>query len=142
MDVRAGLSEEKEEQELKWRKLHRVTYGQIYKRSNISILNETNPGRYLESQICKQRLTYFRHLMSTNGLEKINSGLSGARNRQEVVVHMQSTEWYCQLTPTHIFSCPAMAAALQKIDMDPEQQLYTPKIEDIATAVIEMYGDI
>ncbi|UYV62330.1 hypothetical protein LAZ67_2000125 [Cordylochernes scorpioides] len=30
-----------------------------------------------------------------------------------------------ELTPTHIFSCPAMAAALQKIDMDPEQQLYT-----------------
>ncbi|UYV79326.1 hypothetical protein LAZ67_17002154 [Cordylochernes scorpioides] len=30
----------------------------------------------------------------------------------------------------------------QKIDIDPEQQLYTPKIEDIATAVIEMYGDI
>ncbi|UYV61471.1 hypothetical protein LAZ67_1004965 [Cordylochernes scorpioides] len=28
----------------------------------------------------------------------------------------------------------------QKIDMDPE--LYTPKIEDIVTAVIEMYGDI
>ncbi|UYV80394.1 hypothetical protein LAZ67_19000066 [Cordylochernes scorpioides] len=28
----------------------------------------------------------------------------------------------------------------QKIDMDPEQQLYTPK--DIATTVIEMYGDI
>ncbi|UYV70829.1 GOT2 [Cordylochernes scorpioides] len=36
----------------------------------------------------------------------------------------------------------AMAAALQKIDMDPEQQLYTPKIEDIATVVIEMHGDI
>ncbi|UYV69713.1 hypothetical protein LAZ67_7000392 [Cordylochernes scorpioides] len=47
-----------------------------------------------------------------------------------------------ELTPTHIFSCPAMAAALQKIDMDPEQQLYTPKIVDIATAVIEMYGNI
>ncbi|UYV77684.1 hypothetical protein LAZ67_15001922 [Cordylochernes scorpioides] len=31
-----------------------------------------------------------------------------------------------------------MAAALQKIDMDPEHQLYTPKIEDIAAAVIEM----
>ncbi|UYV61830.1 MTMR12 [Cordylochernes scorpioides] len=29
---------------------------------------------------------------------------------------------------------------IAKIDMDPEQQLYTPKIEDIA--VIEMYGDI
>ncbi|UYV73490.1 hypothetical protein LAZ67_10003692 [Cordylochernes scorpioides] len=26
----------------------------------------------------------------------------------------------------------------QKIDLDPEQQLYTPKIEDIATAVIEI----
>ncbi|UYV72374.1 HCFC2 [Cordylochernes scorpioides] len=37
---------------------------------------------------------------------------------------------------------PAMAAALQKIDIDPEQQLYTPKIVDIAAAVIEMYGDI
>ncbi|UYV63658.1 FZD9 [Cordylochernes scorpioides] len=30
----------------------------------------------------------------------------------------------------------AMAAALQKIDMDPEQQLYTPKIEEIATAAL------
>ncbi|UYV62071.1 hypothetical protein LAZ67_1007725 [Cordylochernes scorpioides] len=30
----------------------------------------------------------------------------------------------------------------QEIDMDPEQQLYTPKIEDIATAVIEMHGNI
>ncbi|UYV83644.1 K02A2.6-like [Cordylochernes scorpioides] len=30
-----------------------------------------------------------------------------------------------------------MAAALQKIDLDPEQQLYTPKIVDIAAAVIE-----
>ncbi|UYV72423.1 hypothetical protein LAZ67_9003068 [Cordylochernes scorpioides] len=34
----------------------------------------------------------------------------------------------------------SMAAALQKIDMDPE--LYTLKIVDIVTAVIEMYGDI
>ncbi|UYV79474.1 hypothetical protein LAZ67_17002776 [Cordylochernes scorpioides] len=47
-----------------------------------------------------------------------------------------------ELTPTRIFSCPAMAAALQKIDIDPEQQLYTPKIEDIVTGVIEIYGDI
>ncbi|UYV67510.1 hypothetical protein LAZ67_5001019 [Cordylochernes scorpioides] len=36
----------------------------------------------------------------------------------------------------------AMAAALQKIDIDPEQQLYTPKIVDIAAAVIEMHRDI
>ncbi|UYV65749.1 RBM47 [Cordylochernes scorpioides] len=42
-----------------------------------------------------------------------------------------------ELKPTHIFSCPVMATALQKIDIDPEQQLYTPKIVDIATAVIE-----
>ncbi|UYV63552.1 hypothetical protein LAZ67_2004636 [Cordylochernes scorpioides] len=47
-----------------------------------------------------------------------------------------------ELTPTHIFSCPEMAVALQKIDMDPEQQLYTPKIVDIAASVIEMHGDI
>ncbi|UYV75501.1 hypothetical protein LAZ67_13000418 [Cordylochernes scorpioides] len=26
-----------------------------------------------------------------------------------------------ELTPTHIFSCPVLATALQKIDMDPEQ---------------------
>ncbi|UYV65011.1 hypothetical protein LAZ67_3002812 [Cordylochernes scorpioides] len=42
-----------------------------------------------------------------------------------------------ELTPTHIFSCLAMAAALKKIDMDPEQQLYTLKIENIA--VIEIF---
>ncbi|UYV70408.1 POLQ [Cordylochernes scorpioides] len=35
-----------------------------------------------------------------------------------------------------------VAVAFQKIYMDPEQQLYTPKIENIVTAVIEMYGDI
>ncbi|UYV81697.1 hypothetical protein LAZ67_20002015 [Cordylochernes scorpioides] len=36
----------------------------------------------------------------------------------------------------------SMAAALQKIDIDPEQLLYTPKIVDIAAAVMEMHGDI
>ncbi|UYV75020.1 hypothetical protein LAZ67_12002124 [Cordylochernes scorpioides] len=46
-----------------------------------------------------------------------------------------------ELTPTHIFSCPAMAAALHKVEMDPEQQLHTSKIKDIATAVIEMHGN-
>ncbi|UYV60710.1 hypothetical protein LAZ67_1002001 [Cordylochernes scorpioides] len=30
----------------------------------------------------------------------------------------------------------------QKIDMDPEQQLYTPKIENIAAAVIEIASDV
>ncbi|UYV70463.1 K02A2.6-like, partial [Cordylochernes scorpioides] len=35
-----------------------------------------------------------------------------------------------ELTPTHIFSSPAMGTALQKIGMDPEQQLHTPKIEN------------
>ncbi|UYV70391.1 hypothetical protein LAZ67_7002858 [Cordylochernes scorpioides] len=37
---------------------------------------------------------------------------------------------------------PAMTTVFQKIVMCPEQQLYTPKIEDIVTAVIEMHGDI
>ncbi|UYV77824.1 hypothetical protein LAZ67_15002460 [Cordylochernes scorpioides] len=36
----------------------------------------------------------------------------------------------------------SMAAALQKFDIDPEQQLYTPKIVDIAAAVMEMHGYI
>ncbi|UYV75235.1 hypothetical protein LAZ67_12003045 [Cordylochernes scorpioides] len=36
-----------------------------------------------------------------------------------------------------------MAAALQKIDIDPEQLLYTPKmVDNAAAAVIEMHGDI
>ncbi|UYV74474.1 SPINT3 [Cordylochernes scorpioides] len=39
-------------------------------------------------------------------------------------------------------TCQAMAAVLQKIDLDPEQQLYTPKIVDIAADVMEMHGDI
>ncbi|UYV82297.1 hypothetical protein LAZ67_21001641 [Cordylochernes scorpioides] len=36
----------------------------------------------------------------------------------------------------------AMAAALQKFDRDPEQQLYTLKIVDIAADVMEMHDDI
>ncbi|UYV75687.1 hypothetical protein LAZ67_13001002 [Cordylochernes scorpioides] len=38
----------------------------------------------------------------------------------------------------------SLTEALQKFDIDPEQQLYTPKIVDIAAAaaVIEMHGDI
>ncbi|UYV72420.1 hypothetical protein LAZ67_9003051 [Cordylochernes scorpioides] len=34
----------------------------------------------------------------------------------------------------------SMAPALQKFDIDPEQQLYTPKIVDIAADVMEMHG--
>ncbi|UYV65012.1 hypothetical protein LAZ67_3002816 [Cordylochernes scorpioides] len=51
-------------------------------------------------------------------------------------IHLDGTRTYrickncpgMELTPTYIFSCPAMAAFLQKIDIDPEQQLYTPNI--------------
>ncbi|UYV74212.1 CLCN3 [Cordylochernes scorpioides] len=43
---------------------------------------------------------------------------------------------------SHMLLFGSMAAALQKIDLDPEQQLYTPKIVDIAAAVMEMHGDI
>ncbi|UYV81461.1 hypothetical protein LAZ67_20001253 [Cordylochernes scorpioides] len=45
----------------------------------------------------------------------------------------------------YVLDCPrvvAMAAALQEFDIDPEQQLYTPKIVDIAAAVMEMHGYI
>ncbi|UYV75947.1 hypothetical protein LAZ67_13001890 [Cordylochernes scorpioides] len=40
----------------------------IYKRSNVYILNEVNPVRSLESQIYKQRLTYFGHILRANDL--------------------------------------------------------------------------
>ncbi|UYV83124.1 hypothetical protein LAZ67_22002340 [Cordylochernes scorpioides] len=43
---------------------------------------------------------------------------------------------------TVVKALPAMAAALQKFDMDPEQQLYTPKIVDIAADVMEMHAGI
>ncbi|UYV64319.1 hypothetical protein LAZ67_3000273 [Cordylochernes scorpioides] len=51
------------------RKLPRVPWTD--RKTNISILNEINPVRFLESQICKQRLTYFRHIMRAKGLEKL-----------------------------------------------------------------------
>ncbi|UYV74659.1 hypothetical protein LAZ67_12000440 [Cordylochernes scorpioides] len=35
-------------------------------KTNVSILNEINPGRFPESQICKQTLTYFGHIMREN----------------------------------------------------------------------------
>ncbi|UYV81848.1 HIST3H3 [Cordylochernes scorpioides] len=41
------------------------------KRTNVSILNAINSIRSLESQIGKQSFTYFRHIMRTNGLEKM-----------------------------------------------------------------------
>ncbi|UYV63617.1 hypothetical protein LAZ67_2005000 [Cordylochernes scorpioides] len=67
-----------------------------------------------------------------------------------MTIHLDGTRTYrtcnnclgVKLTPTHIFSCPAMATALQKIDIDTEQKLYTPKKVDIANAVIEIHGDI
>ncbi|UYV62647.1 hypothetical protein LAZ67_2001411 [Cordylochernes scorpioides] len=52
---------------------------------------------------------------------------------------MQQLSWCGTNTYPHIL----MPAALQKIDIDPEQLLYTPKIVDnAAAAVIEMHGDI
>ncbi|UYV66013.1 hypothetical protein LAZ67_3006186 [Cordylochernes scorpioides] len=48
-----------------------------YKRTTISILNEINPVRSLESQICKQRLNYFGHIMRANGLEKMLGNIEG-----------------------------------------------------------------
>ncbi|UYV73666.1 hypothetical protein LAZ67_11000280 [Cordylochernes scorpioides] len=87
-----------------------------------------------------------------NSERKLTKTITRLRTKhyKGITIHPDSTRTYrtcnncpgVELTPTHIFSCPAMTAALQKIDMDPEQQLYSPKIVDIAAAVIEMYGDI
>ncbi|UYV83715.1 hypothetical protein LAZ67_23002289 [Cordylochernes scorpioides] len=44
-----------------------------------------------------------------------------------------------QIRPASSGSIDSMAAALQKFDIDPEQQLYTPKIVDIAADVMEMH---
>ncbi|UYV70430.1 hypothetical protein LAZ67_7002969 [Cordylochernes scorpioides] len=68
------------------------------------------------------------------------------KHYKEMTIHPDGTRTYrtcnngpgVKLSPTQIFSFSAMARALQKIDMDPEQQIYTPKIESIATAAIEI----
>ncbi|UYV70208.1 UBE2G1 [Cordylochernes scorpioides] len=84
-----------------------------------------------------------------NSREKIykNNNKTRMKHYKGMTIHPDGTRTYrtcnkcpdVELTPTHILSCPEMTAALQKIDMNPEQQLYTPKIENIATAVIEMW---
>ncbi|UYV64195.1 hypothetical protein LAZ67_2007019 [Cordylochernes scorpioides] len=87
-----------------------------------------------------------------NSERKLTKTITRLRTKhyKGMTIHPDGTRTYkacnncpgVELTPTHIFSCPAMAAALQKIYLDPEQQLYTPKIVDIAAAVMEMHGDI
>ncbi|UYV64847.1 hypothetical protein LAZ67_3002151 [Cordylochernes scorpioides] len=69
--------------------------------------------------------------------------LSRTKHYKGMTIHQDGTRTYrtcdncpgVELIPTHIFSCPAMAAALQKIDIDSEHQLYTPKIVDIAATL-------
>ncbi|UYV70431.1 hypothetical protein LAZ67_7002970 [Cordylochernes scorpioides] len=55
---------------------------------------------------------------------------------------MQQLSWCGTNTYSHILMPSNGRSALHKIDIDPEQQLYTPKIVDIAAAVIKMHGDI
>ncbi|UYV79949.1 hypothetical protein LAZ67_18001169 [Cordylochernes scorpioides] len=50
-----------------------------YKRSNISILNEINP--VIESQICKQRLTYYGHIVRTNCFQRYWEKLKKKKGR-------------------------------------------------------------
>ncbi|UYV82673.1 hypothetical protein LAZ67_22000499 [Cordylochernes scorpioides] len=76
-----------------------------------------------------------RHTLATVILE-LTAALQGARSTQLEAVFRSAT------LGTTAARTAAMAAALQKIDLDPEQQLYTPKIVDIAAAVMEMHGDI
>ena len=65
-----------------WRRLLRVPW--TARRSNQSILKETNPGCSLEGLILKLKLQYFGHLMRrTESLEKtlVLGGIGGRRSR-------------------------------------------------------------
>ncbi|UYV79041.1 hypothetical protein LAZ67_17000838 [Cordylochernes scorpioides] len=102
-------------------------------------------------KIIKQKIRKDQ-ICEINSERKLTKTITRLRTKhyKGMAIHPDSTRTYracnncpgVELTPTHIFSCPAMVAALQKIDLDPEQQLYTPKIVDIAAAVMEMHGDI
>ncbi|UYV60357.1 hypothetical protein LAZ67_1000940 [Cordylochernes scorpioides] len=102
-------------------------------------------------KIIKQKIR-IDQICEINSERKLTKTITRLRKKhyKGMALHPDGTRTYracnncpvVELTPTHIFSCPAMAAALQKIDLDPEQQLYIPKIVDIAAAVMEMQGDI
>ena len=65
-----------------WRRLLKVPW--IARRSNQSILKETNPGCSLEGLMLKLKLQYFGHLMrSVDSLEKtlMLGGIGGRRRR-------------------------------------------------------------
>ena len=65
-----------------WRRLLRVPW--IERRSNLSILNEINPGISLEGMMLKLKLQYFGHLMRrVDSLEKtlMLGGIGGRRRR-------------------------------------------------------------
>ncbi|UYV66882.1 K02A2.6-like [Cordylochernes scorpioides] len=100
-------------------------------------------------KIIKQKIRSKCEINSERKITKTKTRLR-KKHYKGMAIHPNGTRTYracnncpgVELTPTHIFSYPAMAAALQKFDIDPEQQLYTPKIVDIAAALMEMRGDI
>ncbi|UYV78105.1 hypothetical protein LAZ67_16000132 [Cordylochernes scorpioides] len=102
-------------------------------------------------KIVKQKIRKDQ-ICEINSERKLTKTITRLRTKhyKGMTIHPDGTRTYkacnncpgVELTPTHIFSCPALAAALQKIDLDPEQQLYTSKIVDIAAAMMEMHGDI
>ena len=63
-------------------------------------------------------------------------------NREDAMVHRNCNN--CpdtQLTPCHIFECPAICANLTEIELLPSLiNLYDDKIQQIAEAVIKIYG--
>jgi exonuclease III len=64
-----------------WRRMLRISW--TAKRTNKSITDEIDPGSSLENIIARQKLTYFGHVMRSNGLEKdIMTGMGeGKRER-------------------------------------------------------------
>ncbi|UYV69727.1 hypothetical protein LAZ67_7000491 [Cordylochernes scorpioides] len=130
--------------------LERVIYSEIYRDEELLQMSRRTKlcgGLQANAAVSRDRTAAYRRRRYTS--RKILEGSTTSVSYfAPAFPHCASvdgtrTYWTCnncpgvELRPTHIFSCPTMAAALQKIDMDPEQQLYTPKIEGIAAAVKE-----
>ncbi|UYV83521.1 PLEKHH2 [Cordylochernes scorpioides] len=105
--------------------------------------NEESPGRSPHRRALRAAGSLDSELSDDYAVPPDAASLDGHSTMERKVLAASHPHAYIiWIITIHIFSFPAMAAALQKIDMDPEQQFYIPKIMEIATAMIEMHGDI